>query len=184
VNETRRRVGYCPAVADSFYPRLNAVENLEFFALLHQFSSRQARERIAFLLELGGLTEAHGVAFQKLSQGMKQRLALARALLADPPALLLDEPTKSLDPLRQIETWRFLRDTLSKKLGKTILLVTHSLAEAAAVCDRLAILDSGKIVKVGTPAEVQSALGGGGDLAAAFERAVAGVHDAAPGGGC
>lgn len=180
---TRRQVGYCPAVADSFYPRLNAVENLEFFALLHQLSTRQAGGRIAYLLDLVGLAGARGAAFQKLSQGMKQRLALARALLADPPVLLLDEPSKSLDPLLQIEIWRFLRDTLSKKMGKTILLVTHSLAEAASVCDRLAIIHSGKIVAVGTVAEVQQALGGG-DLAAAFERAVGRANGDASGGGC
>jgi ABC-2 type transport system ATP-binding protein len=183
VAETRKRVGYCPSVADSFYPRLSAVENLDFFALLHHLSTRQASEKVASLLDLVGLSEDRYTAFQKLSQGMKQRLSLARALLADPPVLLLDEPSKSLDPLLQIEIWRFLRDTLSKKMGKTILLVTHSLAEAEAVCDRLAIIHAGKIVSVGTVAEVQQTLGGG-DLAAAFERAVEGANRDAAGGEC
>ena len=102
---------------------------------------------------------------------MKQRLSLARVLLTDPSVLILDEPTKSLDPLGQQEVRRFIRRTLVEKLGKTVLLVTHSLAEAEEVCDRLAILYRGKSLSVGTPQEVRKAFGGG-DLAAALERAV------------
>jgi len=98
-------------------------------------------------------------------------LAMARALMARPRIMLLDEPSKSLDPLLQIEIWRFLRDQLTKKMGKTILLVTHSLAEAESVCDRIAILNEGRIVSLGSVAEVKQSLGGR-DLAAAFERAV------------
>ncbi|MBI3933348.1 MAG: ABC transporter ATP-binding protein [Acidobacteria bacterium] len=173
----RMLTGYCPSTPDSFYPRLNAVENLEFFALLDDLTAAQADAKITSLLDLVGLDQVRRVAFQKLSQGMKQRLALARALLTDPPVLLLDEPSKSLDPRLQIEIWRFLRDQLAKQMGKTILLVTHSLAEAESVCDRLAILNEGRIVSIGSVGEVKQSLGSN-DLAAAFERAV----ESPPGG--
>jgi ABC-2 type transport system ATP-binding protein len=78
---------------------------------------------------------------------------LARALLTNRSILLLDEPTRSLDPVAQRELWRLLR-TLVGTLGKTVLLVTHSVAEAQAVCDRVAILQDGTLVRTGTPAEV------------------------------
>jgi ABC-2 type transport system ATP-binding protein len=169
--QVRTVVGYCPAASQSFYPRLTGVGNLEFFAVLNGFRPRQARERIGAVLDLVGMDGASNAPFQCYSEGMKQRLSLARALLTDPPVLLLDEPTKSLDPLLQGEVRRFLRRTLVEKLGKTVLLVTHSLAEAEEVCDRLAIMYWGKIVSVGTPEELSGACGGG-DLAAALERAV------------
>ena len=102
---------------------------------------------------------------------MKQRLALARALLTDPEVLFLDEPTRSLDPVSQGEIRRFLRERVVAKLGKTVLLVTHSLLEAEQVCDRLAILHRGQIVRIGTPEEIKKACGGE-DLTTAFARAV------------
>jgi ABC-2 type transport system ATP-binding protein len=178
-------VGYSSSAPDSFYPRLSARENLEFFALLNDLTAAEAKQKIAALFDLVGLNDAGTVAFQKLSQGMKQRLALARALLTDPPVLLLDEPSKSLDPLLQREIWRFLRSVLAEKMRKTILLVTHSLAEVEAVCDRIAILNEGRIVCAGSVAAVKNSLGEQ-DLAAAFERAIAGaaygVDDIAAGG--
>jgi ABC-2 type transport system ATP-binding protein len=147
------------------------VGNLEFFALLNDFRPREAKDKIGAVLDLVGMDGTRYDLFQRYSDGMKQRLSLARALLSDPPVLLLDEPTKSLDPLLQGEVRRFFRRTLVEKLGKTLLLVTHSLAEAEEVCDRLAILYRGKIMSVGTPEEVRGAFGGG-NLATALERAV------------
>jgi ABC-2 type transport system ATP-binding protein len=169
--QVRRVVGYCPSAAQSFYPRLTGVGNLEFFALLNDFRPREAKDKIRAVLDLVGMDGARYELFQRYSDGMKQRLSLARALLTDPPVLLLDEPTKSLDPLLQGEVRRFFRRTLVEKLGKTLLLVTHSLAEAEEVCDRLAILYRGKIMSVGTPEDVRGAFGGG-NLATALERAV------------
>ena len=169
--QVRQVVGYCPAASQSFYPRLSGVGNLEFFALLNDCTPGEAKEKIREVLDLVGMDGARHAPFQRYSEGMKQRLSLARALLSEPSVLLLDEPTKSLDPLLQGEVRGFLRRTLVEKLGKTVLLVTHSLAEAEEVCDRLAIMHQGRIVSMGTPAEVKEALGGG-DLAAAFERAV------------
>jgi ABC-2 type transport system ATP-binding protein len=169
--QVRKVVGYCPCGSQSFYPRLTGVGNLEFFALLNDFRPREAKEKIETVLELVGMDGASHAPFQWYSEGMKQRLSFARALLTDPPVLLLDEPTKSLDPLLQGEVQRFLRRTLVEKLGKTILLVTHSLAEAEEVCDRLALMHRGRIMSVGTSEEVRRTFGGG-DLAAALERAV------------
>jgi ABC-2 type transport system ATP-binding protein len=169
--QVRKVVSYCPSVSQSFYPRLTGVGNLEFFALLNDIPPRQAKEKIEAVLNLVGMDGTRHVPFQHHSEGMKQRLSLARALLIDPAVLLLDEPTRSLDPLLQGEMRKFLRSTLVEKLGKTVLLVTHSLAEAEEVCDRLAILHQGSLISVGTPAEVRGALGAE-DLATAFERAV------------
>ena len=170
----RSRIGYAPSDTFTLYPRLTGAANLRFFALLRGLESRRIRSRIDELFELVGLTRAQDERFERYSDGMKARLSLARALLADPPVLLLDEPTRSLDPLLQIEIRGFMRDTLAKRLGKTLLLVTHSLEEAAAVCDRVAILHEGRLVHVGPPGAA-----GGGDLAAALAR-VAGQRAEAP----
>ena len=169
--QVRRVVSYCPSASENFYPRLTGAGNLEFFALLHNLGPREAKEKIRSALDLVGLDGASSVPVQQYSDGMKQRLALARALLTESPVLLLDEPTRSLDPAAQGEIRKFLRRTLVERLGKTVLLVTHSLAEAEQVCDRLAILDRGRIVSIGTSVELRASFGGP-DLAAAFERAV------------
>ncbi|MGH7775208.1 MAG: ABC transporter ATP-binding protein [Candidatus Binatia bacterium] len=169
--QVRKTVAYCPSASQSFYPRLTGLGNLEFFALLNDISPLTAKRKIDELLDLVGMDGTRNARFQFYSEGMKQRLSLARALLTDPFILLLDEPTKSLDPLLQQEIRRFLRRTLAEEMGKTVLLVTHSLAEAEEVCDRVAILHQGSILSVGTLSEVKKALGAG-DLAAAFERAV------------
>jgi len=167
----RKEVSYCASASDNFYPRLSAIRNLEFFAILNGLPPRQARERIQAVLAQMGLSEKSDVPFQHYSEGMKQRLALARALLKDPKLMLLDEPTRSLDPISQGEIRKLIRGLLIDRLGKTVLLVTHSLAEAEQVCDRLAILHRGKIVTIGTVEEVKRARGGS-DLASAIENAV------------
>ena len=169
--QVRKVVSYCPSASENFYPRLTGMRNLEFFALLNNLSPREARRKIQTVLDLVGLEGSGDVAFQRYSEGMKQRLALARALLIDPEVLLLDEPTRSLDPVSQGEIRRFLRERVVAKLGKTVLLVTHSLLEAEEVCDRLAILHRGQIVRIGTPEEMKRACGSQ-DLTTAFARAV------------
>ena len=173
--QVRSIVSYCAAATESFYPRLSARRNLEFFALLNNLRPREAQERIGSVLAQVGLRHKEGVPYQHFSEGMKQELALARALLTKPAVMLLDEPTRSLDPLLQSEIRKLLRRLLVEQLGKTVLLVTHSLAEAEQVCDRLAILHRGQIVSVGTPEEIKRSLGGT-DLAGAFERAVGAVE--------
>jgi ABC-2 type transport system ATP-binding protein len=169
--QVRRVVGYCPSASDNFYPRLSGTQNLEFFALLNNLSPREARARIKKVLDLVGMDRASMDPFQRYSEGMKQRLAIARALVTDPEVLLMDEPTRSLDPLLQQEIRKFLRQLVVDMLGKTLVLVTHSLSEAEQVCDRIAILNHGRIVSIGTPAEIKKA-SGGSDLSTAFERVV------------
>jgi ABC-2 type transport system ATP-binding protein len=169
--QVRKVVSYCPSASENFYPRLSGRGNLEFYALLNNLSPREARRKTLAVLDLVELDGSSDVPFQRYSEGMKQRLALARALLTDPELLLLDEPTRSLDPVLQGEIRKFLRERVVARLGKTVLLVTHSLLEAEQVCDRLAILHRGQIVSIGTPEEIKKA-GGGEDLTAAFERAV------------
>jgi len=169
--QVRKMVSYCPSASENFYPRLTGFGNLEFFALLNNLSPQEARRKIHTVFDLVELDGASDVPFQRYSEGMKQRLALARALLTDPELLLLDEPTRSLDPVLQGEIRKFMRERVVAQLGKTVLLVTHSLLEAEQVCDRLAILHRGRIVSIGTPADIVKA-GGGEDLTTAFERAV------------
>jgi len=101
------------------------------------------------------LAEAAPRRFSDYSSGMKQRLAIARALLHDPPILLMDEPTRSLDPAASLSLRALIRDELTGRDGKTVLLATHNLREAEALCDRIAILVAGTVRQVGTIAEVR-----------------------------
>lgn len=152
--KVRSVISYCAASVLAFYPRLTGVENLEFFAALNDVPPAQARARVVAALDRVGINGAANVRVECYSEGMKQRLSLARALITSAPILLLDEPTRSLDPAAQREFWRLLRDTLVEKLGNTVLLVTHSVAEAQAVCDRVAFMQDGEILRTGTPSEV------------------------------
>ncbi len=153
--KVRQVVGYCLDTERSFYFRLTGVQNLAFFATLNNLDARAAANRIAQVMERVGLNGAAGAPIMTYSKGMQQKLGLARALLTDPSILLLDEPTKSLDPGAAKEFRSFLRSILAERLGKTILMVTHSLEEARECCDRVAIMDQGKIVFQGTWLQVQ-----------------------------
>jgi len=144
----KRIIGYCPAGSDGFYPRLTGTANLAFFAALKDLSPEDVRRRTREVLEMIRAPELEHAMFQRCSTGMKQKLNLARALLADPPILLLDEPTRSLDPPSQRECQDLLRHTVAGGMGKTVLLVTHDLAEAERVCDRVALLQDGRIAGV------------------------------------
>ncbi len=140
----------------SVYWKLTGRENLAYFAALYRIPSRQARPRIAELLERMELTARANELVEKYSSGMKQRLALARALLAAPPILLLDEPTVGLDP----QAARALRELIGslRHEGRTVLLTTHYMAEADALCDRVAIIDRGRIIALDSPASLKQSL--------------------------
>ncbi len=135
----------------SFYWRLTARENLEFYARLHGVPAGRRGELIEHLLARVRLADDADRRFGDFSSGMRQRLAIARALLADPPVLLMDEPTRSLDPVSAAELRHWVIDELHGRDGKSILLATHNLHEAETVCHRVAILSQGRILADASP---------------------------------
>jgi ABC-2 type transport system ATP-binding protein len=156
--QLRRRIGLCPSDERSFYGRLSGRENLRFFGALAGVQFRKLERKIEELGELLGLSERLESPVQSYSTGMRQRLSLIRALLCDPALLILDEPTKALDPLAALEFRGFVRDRLMRETGKTVILATNQLDEAWAMCDRIAILHNHTIAALGTPHELQHAV--------------------------
>jgi len=154
-NKVKPRLGLVHSDERSFYWRLSGRDNLRFFARLYDVSGKRIESRIDELLSKVNLAEAAPRRFSDYSSGMKQRLAIARALLHDPPILLMDEPTRSLDPSASLSLRALIRDELKGRDGKTILLATHNLREAEVLCDRIAILVEGTVRQVGTIAEVR-----------------------------
>ncbi len=145
--KVRRMIGLATAEERGFYWRLSGRENLEFFSGLWGLSPKTARRRVQTVLERVDLLPSADEIVGRYSTGMRHRLDLARALLPDPSVLLLDEPTRSVDPLAADQIRTLLRQ-LAHEGGKTVLLVTHDLTEAAATCDQVAILLRGAICAV------------------------------------
>ncbi|MEP7037247.1 MAG: ABC transporter ATP-binding protein [Acidobacteriota bacterium] len=145
--KVRSLIGLATAEERSFYWRLTSEQNLIFFARLYGIDDKSARRRIAELFEELNLQELAKRRFSELSTGNKQRLAVARALLPKPPILLLDEPTRSLDPLAASN----MRDLIMLLEGVSILLTSHNLAEIEELCSRVAIIAKGEIRAVDTP---------------------------------
>jgi len=135
--------------------RLTGRQNLEFYALLYGLKKKEAKERINYLLEFMGLRERADDKYQRYSTGMQRKLLLCRALLRDTPILLFDEPTVGLDPSSAVEFQALLRDRLARENRKTIFFSTHNLYEAQRICDRIAILDRGKITACDTPDNIR-----------------------------
>jgi ABC-2 type transport system ATP-binding protein len=154
-NRVKPRLGLVHSDERSFYWRLSGRDNLRFFARLYDVPGKRIDSRIDELLRKVDLAEAAPQRFSDYSSGMKQRLAIARALLHDPPILLMDEPTRSLDPAASLSLRALISDELTGRDGKTVLLATHNLREAEALCDRIAILVAGTVRQVGTVAEVR-----------------------------
>ena len=144
-DRVRRNVGYVLADDRSFHWRLTARENLEFFARLEGIGPKQSAPRIAFLLERLDLQSSAERPFGEFSTGMKQRLAVARALLKKPRVLLMDEPTRSIDPAHAADIWRLVREEVEAVAG-CLVLVTHQIQEALSLCTRVAILADGQVV--------------------------------------
>jgi ABC-2 type transport system ATP-binding protein len=147
--QVKRLLGFVTSDERSFYWRLTGKENLQFFGSLYQMRGKPLLDRIHFLLDRLDLTEQAEKPFRDYSSGMKQRLAVARALLHDPPVLLLDEPTRSLDPISAKHLRRFIAEELNGKEKKTLLLATHNLQEAEQLCHRVAVLSHGRILGTG-----------------------------------
>jgi ABC-2 type transport system ATP-binding protein len=153
----RASIGLAGAEERSFYWRLTVEQNLIFFARLYGLATRAARRRIGELLELLELTELRRRRFGELSTGNKQRMAVARALLGSPPVLLLDEPTRSLDPVAAARM-RELIGTLARGTPPaTVLLTSHNLAEVEELCERVAVISRGRIRALDAPARLRSA---------------------------
>ena len=138
--------------------RLTAHENLLFHAYLYGMDRRTASERIKEVTELVGLTGRMDDLVKKYSGGMKRRLEIARGLLHYPKVLFMDEPTLGLDPQTRNLIWEFIR-ALKERTGITIFMTTHYLEEAES-CDRVAIIDLGKVIALGSPAELKAGLKG------------------------
>ncbi|MBI2194251.1 MAG: ABC transporter ATP-binding protein [Planctomycetes bacterium] len=137
-----------------FVFKLTGRDNLEFFASIHGFAPREARRRTSELLTLLGLEASAGVEMQKYSTGMKQKLALARALLSDPPVMILDEPTNGLDPQSAADLRSFIHERV-RGGQKTVLMTTHNMDEAERLCDRVAIISAGRLVALDAPARLK-----------------------------
>jgi ABC-2 type transport system ATP-binding protein len=152
--QSKSRIGLCTSEERSFYFRLTARQNLEFFGALAGLYGKTLRHRIGEVIDLVDLRFAIDQRFGGFSSGMRQRLTVARALLADPPVLLLDEPTRAVDPVHAEDLRRLIREELVGRQNKTVLLATNLLDEAWALCDRLAIFSAGRVVAQGTPAEL------------------------------
>lgn len=152
--EVRRGMGFVTSDERSFYWRLTGKENLQFFGTLQDLSGPKLQQRIAFLLDRLEISEQAEKTFKEYSSGMKQRLAVARALLHDPPVLLLDEPTRSLDPISAKHLRGFILEELNRREGKTLLLATHNLQEAEQLCQRVAVLSRGRVLTAGRVEEL------------------------------
>jgi ABC-2 type transport system ATP-binding protein len=147
----RSRIGLLTE-APGLYERMSAAANLEFHARMHGLPSQKRRERVRACLDLLGLWERRNDQVAGFSKGMKQKLAIARAVLHEPVAVFLDEPTSGLDPESARDVRAFIRDL--RDTGRAIFLCTHNLDEARRLCDRVAVF-RGRILRLGSPRELE-----------------------------
>ncbi len=145
----RNTIGMVSTNDRTFYWRLTGRENLDFFATLYNLSGSLKKKRIEQSLQLTDMEDKADSRFMSYSSGQKQRLAIARAMLADPEVLLMDEATTSLDPIATRKLLNFTKETLAKQEQKTIIWCTHNLHEAEDICDRVTVLHKGKILYCG-----------------------------------
>ena len=146
-------IGVCPQET-AVYPYLTGAENIDLFGNLHIMDRETLKKRRTMLLEKMGLTQDAKRKAEKYSGGMKRRLSLILALIHDPQIAFLDEPTVAMDPQSRHAVWDFIRDL--KKEGKTIVLTTHYMEEAETLCDRVGIIDHGKLIALGSPNDLTS----------------------------
>jgi ABC-2 type transport system ATP-binding protein len=154
--EVRASIGLATAEERSFYWRLTAKQNLEFYARLYGLSGRAIKERIIELISDLEIEDQATRRFGQLSTGNKQRLAVARALLAKPPILLLDEPTRSLDPLVASRIRKTIRSLPNRNPPVTVFLTSHNLSEVEEMCQRVCVIMNGRIVALDTPASLRN----------------------------
>jgi len=147
----RLRVGVVPQL-DNLDPDFTVAENLLVYGRYFGMSDAAIEARLPELLEFANLTSKRDARVPTLSGGMKRRLTLARALVNDPEVIFLDEPTTGLDPQARHLIWQRLRELTAR--GKTLLLTTHFMEEAERLCHRLAVMDNGRIISMGSPREL------------------------------
>jgi len=155
----RHRVAFVVGEERSFHYRVTGRAHLHYFAALHGLSAADARRRSAALLDRVGLASAADRRYREYSRGMRQRLALARGLLADPEVLLLDEPTLGLDPRGARDLRAFLRDDVIRKTGRTAIVCSNDPTEAKAMADRVLFLDGGRLYADTPPDRIDAELG-------------------------
>jgi ABC-2 type transport system ATP-binding protein len=160
----RRLMGLVTCDERSFYWRLSGRQNLKFFAALYGLPDRLAADRIAFLLDKLGLTHAGDLPYQNYSSGMRQKMAIARGLLADPKVILYDEPTRSLDPLSAQNIREWIAANHLAGPATTHIIATNQLGEAEQLCDRVLILNRGVIIAEGSVSEIRARFGSRGAL--------------------
>jgi len=151
--KVRQNLGVMLTGERTLYWKLTGRENLEYFAALYHLQHSDVKVRIDYLLQLLGLGDREDTIVENYSTGMRIRLSFAKALLNEAPVLLFDEPTASLDP----QSSRLIRDVIRslKKEGHAIILTTHNMDEADVLSDRVAIIDHGRIVRLGSPSELK-----------------------------
>src|SRR5918912_318497 len=152
----RRTIGYVFGGDRGAYERLSALDNLRYFSELYGVPPKVQKRRIPELLELVGLSGRERERVEGYSRGMRQRLHIARGLLHDPPVVVLDEPTIGLDPVGARELRATIADLAAS--GKTVLLTTHYMYEADALCNRIAVIAKGNIVATGTPSDLKAVI--------------------------
>jgi ABC-2 type transport system ATP-binding protein len=156
--EVRRIIGRV-SVDAAFYKKLSARENLLYTALLYGQKAREAEQRVMEILDQLGMENAKfSTPLEEMSRGMQQKISIARALMINPPLLLLDEPTTGLDPKSRRDVQAFL-ENLQLQQGTTILLTTHDMVEAERLCARIGFLAHGKLVAEGTAEQLKQHAG-------------------------
>jgi ABC-2 type transport system ATP-binding protein len=153
-NQVRKQIGFIFGGERGLYWRLSGIDNLRYFGSLYHVDPDVIKKRIPYLLELVGLKGRGSEKVEGYSRGMKQRLHVARTLLHDPRLLFLDEPTIGLDPVGAREFRQVIRNLQAEQ--KTILLTTHYMFEADSLCQRIAVIDEGRIVALDTPEGLKS----------------------------
>ncbi len=147
----RELIGMCPQ-QPAFYPHLTGRENIEIYGQFHGLSGKALKERVQMLIEKIGMEDHADRRAGEYSGGMIRRVSMAMALVNDPNVALLDEPTVAMDPVSRRAVWDFIREL--KANGKAVILTTHYMEEAEELCDRVAIIDEGKLIALGSPAEL------------------------------
>ena len=175
---TRAQFGYHTGGDEGFYTRLTGRANLAFFAAMNNLTRAEIVARIRSVTERLGIADALDAQVRTYSTGMTHRLGLARAILHEPPVLLLDEPTRSLDPLAASDFRRLLREELVSRRGTTLLFLSHSAAEVEEIADRVVLLEKGRVAAVDTPARLCALAGGVATLEDAVPKLMRAFHSA------